>query len=216
MALSKKNQRDVVVVAVLICVLGGVLFWLLTTLGVLGRPRLQPAIPAPQAQAHEASTMPPVPAAVASGQVGEGVVKARQSASAEPGYRAHGFRDPFKSYLPKPRPPVAASPGVERAPDMRAAPVSPPPDLHLEGVLWGGPEPKAIIDQEVYGLGDVVQGATITAIGPEGVRVEAQGRMLNITVRAETDIDQSVAPIPPAMRMRRGQQGHLGPFGGTQ
>lgn len=90
-------------------------------------------------------------------------------------YTAHKLRDPFKSLLPQ------ASGGAE---DLRAdppvSPAPPPPkrpapELHVEGLVWGGPTPSAIIDGEVYRVGDALQDDTIIAITRRGVTLEHEG-----------------------------------------
>ena len=88
-------------------------------------------------------------------------------------YTAHDLRDPLKSLLPE----VPSSPPVRHEPPSATQTLTHAalPTLHLQGLLWGGPEPKAIIDDDVYGLGDTVQGATIKAIDRQGVTLEAAG-----------------------------------------
>ena len=95
---------------------------------------------------------------------------ATQKAAAS--YTASGLRDPFKSLLPA-SPPPAASP--QPAAEARAKPVAPPPSLHVQGMIWGGPEPRAIIDGKVYRINDLVEGVTIIAIDQRGVEVEYAG-----------------------------------------
>jgi hypothetical protein len=41
--------------------------------------------------------------------------------------------------------------------------------------VWGGTKPKAIIDDEVYGVDDTVQGARILAIDRRGVTIDHLG-----------------------------------------
>jgi type II secretory pathway component PulC len=37
-----------------------------------------------------------------------------------------------------------------------------PPEIHIEGILWGTQKPLAIIDGEVYGVGDRLKGIDAT------------------------------------------------------
>lgn len=88
-------------------------------------------------------------------------------------YTAFELRDPFKSLLPKPaEAPPAKTPGQLQAATEKPA----PPELHVEGVLWGDVEPKAIINGRVYGVHDRVGGVTIVAIDRGGVTVEHLGK----------------------------------------
>ena len=97
----------------------------------------------------------------------------RESASAghDGGYHAESLRDPMKSLLPPPAPPPV-SPQAGAKP---AAPVIMPPAATLEGMLWGGSQPRAILNGEVYQVGDFVAGAKIVSIDRNGVTVEVSG-----------------------------------------
>lgn len=86
-------------------------------------------------------------------------------------YTARELRDPLQSWLPKlPRPEVAAS-TKPTAPEP-----PPPPSLHVQGLLWGGPEPKAIINDDVYGMNDFIDGSKIIEIDRHGITIEYRGR----------------------------------------
>lgn len=58
-------------------------------------------------------------------------------------------KDPFESYLPK-----ETETGRLFSPKKNEE-VGPPP-ITIEGVLWGSNKPMAIIDGEVYGVGDTL------------------------------------------------------------
>ena len=91
-------------------------------------------------------------------------------------YGAGNLRDPLQSLLPAEPPPSQPEP-IGFPPGFmtnQGAPDVPPPSLSLQGFLWGGGVPKAIINNEVHGVGDTVQGARITAIDHQGVSVEFQ------------------------------------------
>ena len=105
---------------------------------------------------------------------------AREVPPAPAAYTAHTLRDPLKSLLPERPQPVKGEPGMAGATTGVRPPVQtaelPPPDLHVEGLIWGGPRPTAIIDGEVYGVNDVVKGAKILGIDRRGVTVECGGK----------------------------------------
>ena len=216
MALSQKTQRDLIFIMILLSVLGGVLFWLLTIIGVFGSsPQSHPPAPAPQALTATSTTQP-IPTMSTQPSTSQAAVPAADQRSAAMHYHASGLRDPFKSYLPERWQKVVPPPPAVRNPEpplLPSPPRAPTLQFNIEGLLWGGPEPQVIIDHEVYGIGDVVQGATITAIGPEGVQMELQGQILRMGIKV--GVEESIAPTPSVMRARRGQ-GHIGPFGGTQ
>src|SRR3989338_6373803 len=86
-------------------------------------------------------------------------------------YTAFELRDPLKSLLPKPAELAQVEAGL-----AAAVPPPLPPKLHVEGLLWGSPEPQAIIDGRLYGVHDDVNGATILAIDQSGVTIEHLGK----------------------------------------
>ncbi len=91
-----------------------------------------------------------------------------------PAYTAHELRDPLQSLLPS-EPQAPSTPMVVSKP---APP--PPPQLRLQGILWGGPRPTAIINDKVYTIGDHVQGATVTAIDHREVTLDFQGTPVSL------------------------------------
>lgn len=98
-------------------------------------------------------------------------------------YTAKGLRDPMVSLLPKPvQESAVGQPGGAAAPSPKAAPRAPsPPAVTVEGIIWGGTRPQAIIRGKVYDVGDTVDGVTITAIDEDGVKVVAAGTTFSLT-----------------------------------
>ena len=76
-------------------------------------------------------------------------------------------RDPFKSLLPKIEDIEAAPDDANEAED-RPYPVEhvEAPEITIQGILWGTDKPMAIINDNVYGVGDSLAsvGATIHSI----------------------------------------------------
>ena len=95
-------------------------------------------------------------------------------------YTAKDLRDPLVSLLPVKapnRPKPEAPVGQSQAP---SAPLQ-PPHLTVQGMIWGGARPQALIDRTLYGVGDIVQGAKIVAIDQGGVSIEIQGATFRLT-----------------------------------
>ena len=91
-------------------------------------------------------------------------------------YTVQELRDPLTSLFPRPAPePVPASP-ASQTPEAPAIP--PPPTLSVQGIVWGGSTPQAIINDQLYGIGDVVKGAKIVMIDREGVTMDYHGTAL--------------------------------------
>lgn len=111
----------------------------------------------------------------------------------QPRYLASSLRDPFRSLLPADEVLLPApSPVVVNKPSAQEEGVM--PVLALQGILWGATMPMAIIDNEVYTVGDVVQGATITRIGRFGVTLELEGRTMQLTM-AESEPEATAVEI---------------------
>ena len=98
-------------------------------------------------------------------------------ASVTHSYTAQGLRDPLKSLLPEPKPAPSTPGAMATGQDAGAAqtPPPPPPALQVQGVVWGGEMPRAIINEHVYGIDDVIEGATIVSIDSRGVTLAHRG-----------------------------------------
>jgi hypothetical protein len=46
---------------------------------------------------------------------------------------------------------------------------APPPELILHGIVWYGGEPKAMINEEIVGIGDTISSRTVILIDQAGV-----------------------------------------------
>jgi type II secretory pathway component PulC len=80
-------------------------------------------------------------------------------------YKASGSRDPFTG--------IAIEENIK---DIVSDVSSPPPDLKVQGIIWGGRLPQAIINNKVLKVGDTVQNAKVINIGKDGVTVLFGGR----------------------------------------
>ena len=81
-------------------------------------------------------------------------------------YKAESLKDPFLEYGKK----------QEASPDKAAVQVKPLPALTVQGIVWGGPIPQAIINRKVFAVGDVIDEAKITRIDKEGIELFYAGR----------------------------------------
>lgn len=88
-------------------------------------------------------------------------------------YRAGNFRDPFQ-------PPVLEDKVSEGKVEGRQMPETPPPSLTIQGVIWGGRFPQAIINNKVVKVGDAIEGARIISIDKDGVTLFFKDRQYNL------------------------------------
>lgn len=85
-------------------------------------------------------------------------------------YAAQELRDPMMNVLPIPQ--ATPEQSTAEAPMPVSEPLKPaPPALRIQGVVWGGSAPKAIIDGRIYGINDMVGTRRIVAIERGSVTV---------------------------------------------
>ncbi len=78
-------------------------------------------------------------------------------------YSASGLRDPFQSYITSGN--LPSSRGAEISGEQAL------PSLEVQGIIWGGSFPQAIINHKVVKVGDTLEGVRIIAINQQGVIV---------------------------------------------
>lgn len=183
----KKKQAEQKIVIVMLLAFGAVLFNALKSTGMLGgRPLSKPAA----VVATAAKTLPDIvktyrekmeiPAALAANVV---AAKAQEvSNPEEPFYQAQSLRDPLENQLPK-------APEVDIVDAALAQPLPPEPVqqmpmpvFSIQGLLWGGPNPQAIINGKLCRVGGQVDGAVIKAITRDGVELEFGGRTVLLSM----------------------------------
>lgn len=99
-------------------------------------------------------------------------------------YGSEGLRDPFQEEKIE----------VEEAP-KEVTETRPLPALQVQGIVWGGSLPQAIINNIVVKIGDTMDGARITDINKNGVTVFFGNRQFNLTVvPAETPEKNKTGP----------------------
>lgn len=89
-------------------------------------------------------------------------------------YTAEKLRDPFQ--------------GVKIEKEEKASeittPTALPPSLTIQGLVWGGSFPQAIINNKVFKVGDMIEGCRIIDINKGGVTIFFGGRQYNINAPA--------------------------------
>ncbi len=101
--------------------------------------------------------------------------------SASVAYEVDEARDPLANLLlVKKASPAPLSPTPTSDGSGAFAPVVPPTPT-VQGLMWGGRRPQAVIDGKIYTVGETVQGVTIVAIDKTGVTGEFQGQPVRWT-----------------------------------
>jgi len=87
-------------------------------------------------------------------------------------YKAGNLRDPFQSPQKQKEP--------EKQMAERQMPERPLPTLTIQGIVWGGKFPQAIINNKVVKIGDTVNEVQIVDINKSGVTVSFENREYNL------------------------------------
>lgn len=86
-------------------------------------------------------------------------------------YKSSGLRSPFQSA-------IISTQELEAKPQEKM--LKPLPDLsglRVQGVIWGGKVPQAIINNNVVRVGDSVQGAEVVAIEKSNITLSSAGNI---------------------------------------
>lgn len=90
-------------------------------------------------------------------------------------YKAEGFRDPFQ----------VEDLEIERIKQeqtpQQSSEIKSLPDLEIQGIVWGGRFPQAIINNKVVKIGDIIDEARIIDIAKDGVTVTFEKREYNLS-----------------------------------
>ncbi|MBN1913911.1 MAG: hypothetical protein JW788_05875 [Candidatus Omnitrophica bacterium] len=97
-------------------------------------------------------------------------------------YEAKGQKDPFKG---------KEIIGVKKEEAPQGEPSRPLPALTIQGLVWGGAFPQAIINNRVVKVGDIIEEAKITAISKTGVKVVFDKREYDLSSPASVNISNS-------------------------
>ncbi len=90
-------------------------------------------------------------------------------------YKSEGLRDPFE----------------EEEIETKEEPQAQPkllPALQVQGIVWGGSLPQAIINNKVVRVGDTIEGVRIADINKSGVAVFFDNRQYNLSTSAPMPI----------------------------
>ncbi len=169
-------------------VIGLLLFFAFTLRGSLKSAGIVGHRPAPKTADSAVLETTSIPAApVAPPVAGRPVPAATRRApapQAAAGYSAKAARDPLKSLLPKKPLTVATREDTAGSDSLLGAPLT-LPGLLLQGVWWGEEDGRALINGHLYGVGDRVEGATITTIGRDGVMLQFEGAIFLLPVAGD-------------------------------
>lgn len=100
-------------------------------------------------------------------------------------YDAENLTDPFQSCIPE----------TEGSESQAGEPEVPLPSLTIQGLIWGGNFPQAIVNNKVVKIGDAVEGAEITSIDKGGITVSFGGKSHTISTPS-ANVNSNSTNIP--------------------
>ena len=105
----------------------------------------------------------------------------RQGRAAEPAPQANPLRPEKIEYKAEDLDDPFGGQEIEEPVKEEKAEVKPPPQLEIQGLIWGGHFPQAIVNNKVWRVGDTIEEARIVDINKEGLVIDFQGQQYNIT-----------------------------------
>lgn len=118
-------------------------------------------------------------------------------------YNSGGLRDPFQSPMAKKEIlPLGEKQEVIGKKIELVKPGSDVGELKIQGTIWGGKVPQAIINDEVLGVGDKIEGVEILNIDKDGITLSSSGIPNNFGVSANNTISAEpvVSVKPPILK----------------
>ena len=100
-------------------------------------------------------------------------------------YNAYNLRDPFEDLL------TQKKEGIRKPGESEGETVT-PPRLSVQGLVWGGRTPQAIIDNRVVKVGDVIEEAEIIEISKDGVTMVYKKRIFKLSSPASKQMKTRV------------------------
>jgi len=85
-------------------------------------------------------------------------------------YKAEDLRDPFQEEKIE----------IEEAPEAQIE-ARPLPELQIQGIVWGGAFPQAIINNKVVKIGDKIDEVVVIDIAKSGVTILFEKRKYNLS-----------------------------------
>lgn len=126
-------------------------------------------------------------------------------------YKSGSLRDPFQAPTEKKETKAAqeVQEKQERKTTILIQPGSDMGNLKVQGIIWGGKMPQAIINDQVFSVGDSIEGSEILDIDKNGITLSSGGILNQAIPGGSTDSsgknisgETSLAPAPAALTQR--------------
>ena len=78
------------------------------------------------------------------------------------------------------------------------------PPMNIQGLIWGGLHPQAIVNNTIYRVGDSIGQAKIISISRRGLTVDLQGKSVVVGTQASVGAQKPRSSMPNAMKPQAG------------
>lgn len=103
----------------------------------------------------------------------------------QPEYKSAGLRDPFQTYIIEEKKVNAQE--AEVITDL-AQPETNFSELKVQGIIWGTKMPQAIINNNVYLIGDKIEDAEILSIDKRGVNLSSAKGIVSLAAPGQDNV----------------------------
>jgi len=104
-------------------------------------------------------------------------------------YKSGQLRDPFQSYI------ISEKKEEQVAAQKDTGSIKPVLDLNkieVQGIIWGGKIPQAIVNNKVLAVGDLIEGAQILSIDKGGITLNLSGEIINLPAPGQGAISKNI------------------------
>jgi len=110
-------------------------------------------------------------------------------------YKSGALRDPFQPAMEKKEEKVVQE--VQQKQEKKIDLIQPGSDignLKVQGIIWGGRIPQAIINDQVFNVGDTIEGIEILNIDKNGITLSSGGALNNLPVLGGAESPAAAGP----------------------
>ncbi len=98
------------------------------------------------------------------------------------GYTSDQLRDPFRSYIIKENKAALVQENITAQPEIDLS------KFVVQGIIWGGKVPQAIINDQVFTVGDSIEGAKILSIDKKGVKLDLTSGIATLAAPGQSSV----------------------------
>jgi len=114
-------------------------------------------------------------------------------------YKSNQLRDPFQTYIIKEKKVQAQ---VQDSGSLAQTTID-PNKLKVQGIIWGTKMPQAIINDKVYIVGDLIEGAEILSIDKQGIKLISADGIIDLAAPGQSSVLNDIKKDVPVASVGR-------------